>query len=122
MVKRPHRVEGVSRMPRACIHSSTRLFDRGIRMTDADAYPSLCCFGNYFSRAVQFRSNRHHSHMAARRLPQLFESRDAGRNQIFRRMYAPFVMTQEWTLKVNSNRPGSTVIFLDVFYSIRQPL
>src|SRR5208282_1440561 len=95
--------------------------------THANAAP--CRFGNDLGRGVQFRSNRHHKDTAARRLPELLESGQRRSQQISRRMHPAPRMADEWPLKMDSERDGSTfairipscALLFAIFDRIRQP-
>src|ERR1017187_7692710 len=128
MTQRTHGIEGMRGVPRSRRDSASGRLKIGVGMSQAHANAAPRRFGNDFGRAAQFRSNRHHPNPAARRLPELLERAQLRSQQIFRRMHPAPRMANEWPLKMNSEREGSTldvilliIVLLAIFDCIRQP-
>ena len=73
MIKRPHRIKRVRRVPCSGRDTSRAEFQIGIRMSQADADSPSRGLGNHFQRTIQFGSNRHHANVSTRRLPEAVE-------------------------------------------------
>ncbi len=102
MVQRAHGIEGMRRVARSgfdCVLCDGHL---SVRVPDAHADLSLGRLGYHFHRARNFRRNRQHLHMPARRLPETFEDLDGRCNQIFRRMHSTPLVAEKWSLEMNA--------------------
>ncbi len=104
MVERAHGVEGMRGVPRSGLHRI--LCDRHLSVGVPDAYADLPpgSLGNHFHGAGNFRSNRQHAHVPARRLPKTVEDFTRRRDQIFRRMHSPPLVAEKRSLEMNAQR------------------
>src|SRR5271157_5380436 len=109
MTQWTHGIEGMRRVPRAGRDSAFGRRKIGVGMSQAHANAAPRGFGNNLGRALQFGSNRHHGNASARRLPELLEQGQCRSPQIFQRVYPSTSMADEWPLKVDSEREGSTL-------------
>src|SRR5260370_30641114 len=125
MTERTHGIEGMRSVSRSRGDSALGCRKIGVGMSQAHRNSAPRGFGNDLGRALQFGSNRHHANPAARRLPEPLESRERRNQQILQWMYPATRMAEEWTLKMDSERAGSTLALstyrFAFFDCIRQP-
>src|SRR5271154_3792647 len=95
MAQRTHGIKGMRSVPCSRSDSAFSRGEVGVRMSQTDAHTSPHSFGNDLNGALQFRSNRHHANAAARRLPELFEQGQRGRQQVLRRVSSTTHMADE---------------------------
>src|SRR5260370_29613438 len=108
MTERTHGIEGMRSVSGSRGDSALGCRKIGVGMSQAHRNSAPRGFGNDPGRSLQFGSNRHHANPASRRLPEPHESRERRNQHILQRMYPPTRIAEEWTLKMHSDRAGST--------------
>src|SRR4029077_3208266 len=125
MIQRTHGIESMRRMASAGLHRRTCHGELCIRVSNAHANLSASGFCDHFHCAGNLRGNRYHAHMAAGRLPQLFENWNGGFYQVLRRGNSAPLMAQKWSFEMNPQRPPwgrVSVNFRHLLDRTRQPL
>jgi len=67
---------------------------------------------NHFHRAGNLRSNRQHTHMPARRLPEALEDFHGRGDQIFPRMHAAPFVAEKRPFEMNAQRTSLRGLFI----------
>jgi hypothetical protein len=97
-------------------YSRTSGFEVRVRMAQTHAYSAPGSFGDHLRRSLEFWCNRHHSNMAARRLPQSIECLERWKKQVLWRMNPAASMAQEWTFQMYSKRLGAACTITSVLF------